>query len=197
MAKLACPCGNVIWNGCDGDETVYCFVENRVLDEHPDDFAFFEVQYNGLSTEIWKCDVCDRMMFFDDPCGPVSRYMRRIDVESVGSDELARNHKSGICYNNLLFNEVDSAVSSWHKLYGKAEYDILGNPGEPDRGPLLSCRLAKELVFSNEMGRFRDWWYADMYEDLLVFYSPYMNEEGSPRPVKAWRRYSQVWPKES
>ena len=107
MAKLGCPCGNVLWNGCDGDETEYYFVENGVLDEHLDDFAFFELEYNDMSTEIWKCDVCDRMMVFDDPCGPVSRYMRRIDADSIGEDELSRDHKSGICFSNLLFNEVD------------------------------------------------------------------------------------------
>ena len=83
MAHLACPCGNSLWNGCDGDETEYYFVEGEVLKAHPDDFAFFEVQFNDLSTEIWKCDVCDRIMVFDDPRGPVSRCMRRIDAESL------------------------------------------------------------------------------------------------------------------
>ena len=98
MAHLACPCGNSPWNGCDGDETEYYFVEGEVLKAHPDDFAFFEVQFSDLSTEIWKCDICDRMMIFDDPCGSVSRYMRRIDAESLGDSELARDHKSGICF---------------------------------------------------------------------------------------------------
>ncbi len=193
MAKLACPCGNVLWNGCNGDETEYYFVENSVLEAHMDDFAFFELECNGLATEIWKCDVCDRMMVFDDPCGPVSRYMRRIDAESVSDDELVRDHKSGICFNNLLFNDVDHHTDFAHKYDGAPEYDILGNPGEPDRGPLYTCRLMKEQVFSHENGRFRNWWYADMYEDLLVFYSPYKDEEEKPKPVKAWRRYNQVW----
>lgn len=107
MAHLACPCGNSLSNSCDGDETEYYFVENGVIEAHQDDFAFFELEYNDLSTEIWKCDVCDRMMFFDGPSARVSRYMRRIDAESLGKDELAREHKSGICFNNLLFNEVD------------------------------------------------------------------------------------------
>lgn len=89
MAKLACPCGNVLWNSCDGDEKEYYFVENSVLEAHLDDFAFFELECNTLATEIWKCDICDRMMVFDDPCGPVSRYMRRVDAESLGNDELA------------------------------------------------------------------------------------------------------------
>ena len=194
MAKLGCPCGNVLWNGCDGDETEYYFVENGVLDEHLDDFAFFELEYNDMSTEIWKCDVCDRMMVFDDPCGPVSRYMRRIDADSIGEDELSRDHKSGICFSNLLFNEVDSWLSRKHEYGNEPDYEVFGNPGEPDRGPLFTCRLMKERIFSHENGRFRNWWYADMYEDLLIFYSPYKDEEENPKPMKAWRRYDQVWP---
>lgn len=47
------------------------------------------------------------MMLFNGPSARVSRYMRRIDAESLGKDELAREHKSGVCFNNLLFNEVD------------------------------------------------------------------------------------------
>ena len=57
------------------------FVENGVIEAHRDDFAFFELEYNDLSTEIWKCDVCDRMMLFDGPSAQISRYMRRIDAE--------------------------------------------------------------------------------------------------------------------
>lgn len=193
MAHLACPCGNSISNSCDGDETEYFFVENEVLEAHQDDFAFFELQYNELSTEIWKCDICDRMMIFDDPCGPVSRYMRRIDAESLGKDELACDHKSGICFSNLLFNEVDWFVGRKHKSNGEPDYEILGNPGEPDRGPLFTCRMMEDRIFSHENGRFRNWWYADMYDNLLVFYSPFKDEEETPVPVKAWRRYEQVW----
>lgn len=54
MAKLTCPCGNVLWNGCDGDETEYYFVDNEVLESHLEDLAFFEVMYNGMSTEMWS-----------------------------------------------------------------------------------------------------------------------------------------------
>lgn len=196
MAHLACPCGNSLWNGCDGDETEYYFVEGEVLKEHPDDFTFFEVQFNDLSTEIWKCDVCDRIMVFDDPRGPVSRYMRRIDAESLGSSELTRDHKSGICFSNLLFNEVDRFASGNHKGDGFSDYELLGTPGEKDRGPLFTCRLMEEQIFSHENGRSRNWWYADMYDDLLVFYSPLKDEENSSTPVKAWRRYNQVWREE-
>lgn len=138
MAHLACPCGNSLSNSCD-DETEYHFVENGAIEAHRDDFAFFELEYNGLSTEIWKCDVCNRMMIFDNPHAPVSRYMRRIDAESLSKDELAREHKSGICFSNLLFNEVSWLVGSNHESSGEPDYEILGNPGELDRGPLFTC----------------------------------------------------------
>ena len=51
----------------------------------------------------------------------------------------------------------------------------------------------EELVFSHARGRFRNWWYADMYDDLLVLYPPLKVEEVTPKPVKARRRYDQVW----
>lgn len=73
----------------------------------------------AASTEIWKCDVCDRMTLFDEPSAPVSRYMRRIDAESLGKDELAREHTSGVCFNNLLFNEVDWFVDSKRERSGE------------------------------------------------------------------------------
>ena len=124
MAHLAYPCGNSLSNSCDGDEAEYYFVENGVIEAHQDDFAFFELEYNDLSTEIWKCDVCDRMMFFDGPSAQVTRYMRRIDAESLGKDELAREHKSGVCFNNLLFNEVDSFVGSRLESSGEAAQSL-------------------------------------------------------------------------
>ena len=59
------------------------------------------------------------MMIFDGPSAPVSRYVRRIDAESLDKDELAREHKSGICFNNLLFNGVDWFVGSKHERSGE------------------------------------------------------------------------------
>lgn len=193
MAHLACPCGNSLSNSCDGDETEYYFVENEVIEAHQDDFAFFELEYNGLSTEIWKCGACDRMMIFDSPSAPVSRYMRRIDAESLGKNELDSAHKSGICFNNLLFNEVGWFVDSKHESSGEPDYEILGNPGDPDRGPLFTCCMMEERIFSHENGRFHNWWYADLYDDLIVFYAPFKDGEKDTVPVKAWRRYNQVW----
>ena len=93
------------------------------------------------------------MMIFDGPSAPVSRYMRRIDAESLGKNELASAHKSGICFNNLLFNEVGWFVDIKHESSGEPDYEILGNPGDPDRGPLFTCRMMEERIFSHENGR--------------------------------------------
>lgn len=133
------------------------------------------------------------MMFFDGPSAQVSRYMRRIDAESLGKDELAREHKSGICFNNLLLNEVGWFVDGRHESSGEPYYEILGNPGELDRGPLFTCRMMEKRIFSHENGRFRNWWYADLYDDLLVFYTLLKDVGKDAVPVKAWRRYNQVW----
>lgn len=45
--------------------------------------------------------------------------------------------------------------------------------GEPDRGPLFTCRMMEERIFSHENGRFRSWWYVDLHDDLIVFYAPF------------------------
>ncbi|WP_040363097.1 hypothetical protein [Collinsella tanakaei] len=132
-------------------------------------------------------------MIFDSPNAPVSRYMRRIDAESLGKNELDSAHKSGICFNNLLFNEVGWFVDSKRESSGEPDYEILGNPGEPDRGPLFTCCMMEERIFSHENGRFHNWWYADLYDDLIVFYAPFKDGEKDTVPVKAWRRYNQVW----
>ena len=111
--------------------------------------------------------------------------------------KITREHKSRICFNNLLLNEVDWLVDSKHERSGKPDYETLGNPGELDRDPLFTCRMMEERLFSHENGRFRNWWYADLYDDLIVFYSPFRDGEKGAAPVKAWRRYSQVWRSEA
>lgn len=51
----------------------------------------------------------------------------------------------------------------------------------------------EELAFSQARGHFRNWWYAGMYDDLLVLCPPFKVEGVAPKPVKAWSRYDQVW----
>ena len=189
MAKLACPCGNILWNGCDGDETVYCFVSDGNLREHWEDTAFFEMQYNELGVEIWKCDVCDRMMVFDPPGNRVTRYLLR-----VGTDTLPVRIDGGIdglVWNNLLFNELDSWFTCKSSRGDCPEYEFFGGAAEVERNPLLTPKIVCDEVLSNKNGRFRNWWYACLTKDLLVFYSPYDPERITP--VKAWRRYEQNW----
>lgn len=56
--------------------------------------------------------------------------------------------------------------------------------------------MMEERIFSHENGRFRNWWHADLHDDLIVFYSPLKDGDRDAAPVKAWRRYSQVWQSE-
>lgn len=76
-------------------------------------------------------------------------------------------------------------VDGKHERSGKPDYEILGNPGELDRDPLFTCRMMGERIFSHENGRFRNWWYADPYDGLIVFYSPFRDGEKGTAPVKA------------
>lgn len=111
----------------------------------------------------------------------------------LGQNELAHTRRSRVFFSDQLFNDVAPFTDSWHKSEGEPEYELFGNLGEPDNGLLFTYRLMGELVFSHARGRFRNWWYADMYDDLLVLYPPFKVEGMTPKPVKAWRRYDQVW----
>lgn len=110
-----------------------------------------------------------------------------------GQDELARCRRSGAFFSDQLFNEIALFTDSWHKSEGEPEYELFGNLGEPGSGLPFTHRLMEELVFGRARGRFRNWWYADMYDDPLVLYPPFKDEGAALKPVKAWRRYDQVW----
>lgn len=111
-----------------------------------------------------------------------------------GQDELARCRRSEAFFSDQLFNEIALFTDSWHKSEGEPEYELFGNLGEPDSGLLFTYRLMEERVFSHAHGRFRNWRYADMYDDPLVLYLPFKVEGAAPKPVKALRRHDQVLP---
>lgn len=188
MARVGCPCGGCISNTSDGDEVEYYFMANDMLKEHWKNKAFFDIQYSDLTTEIWKCDICDRMLFFEDGAS-VTRYMKRIDADSLAEADLAAPHVEGICYNNLLFNEVDWYFTRSNEKGERPEYNFFGD--KVDGPNLLSPEIMFEEVFSHKNGRFRNWWRARLYVDLLVFYPPHLEDDGAP--VNAWRKYDQVW----
>ncbi|MDD7202876.1 MAG: hypothetical protein PUH18_00820 [Coriobacteriaceae bacterium] len=184
MATLGCPCGNAIWNGMDGEETEYYFVSFDELRKHWEDMAFFEMMYNSCGTEMWKCDVCDRMMVFDGGSDEVTRYLKRVDPSSI--DAIGEG-VGGICFNNLLFNEVASDFSEKSRRGGCPEYEFFDDGIEG--APRLTARIMFEEVFSGANGRYRNWWFADMSEDFLLLYSPY--DPARRTPVKAWKRYEE------
>lgn len=180
MTKLGCPCGNQLWNGCDGDETEYDFVPFSVFEEHYETKPFFSLgRYSDSCTNIWKCDMCDRFMVFDSEPW-VTRYMKRIDVDDLPESLAGDPCVEGYIYNNLLFNSVDSHFTWAWKISGK--------DGEYDWDHLTPRRISEE-VFSGANGRFRDWWYCRNYADYIVLYATREMDV----PLKAWRRYDQVW----
>lgn len=188
MAQIGCPCGGRISNSSDGDEMEYYFMSTDMLKEHWTSKAFFDIQYSDLATEIWKCFICDRMLFFEDGAS-VTRYMKRIDVDTLTEVELAAPHIDGICYNNLLFNHVDRYFTRRSEQGECPEYNFFGD--QIDGPELLTPKIMFDEIFSHENGWFLNWWRAKLYDDLLVFYSPH--ERHGDAPVKAWRKYEQTW----
>lgn len=148
----------------------------------------------NLGLEMWKCCICDRLMAFDDPKGSISRYFRRIDAESVTDEALSKERIDGICYNNLFSNDVedflvrnDELDYESYELYGGARY-------QPSRGPFFTPDLMKKVIFDREDFRFRNWWHARLYDNLIVLYSPFTeDEDGFAKPVRAWRCYKETW----
>ena len=192
MAHLACPCGNVLWNGYDDDGTVFRFVPDSAMKNHWEDAAFFDLAQDlQLSTELWNCDVCDRMLVFDDPLAPVSRYMDRVDSSSLSEADLEVPHATGICFNTRFRRDVEEYFAEAGKI--DDTYNLATRQEKrtfPDQ-PLLTPRDITTVVFSNSLGRFRDWWYASLYDEFIVFYASF--DESKTHPVKVWKRYVNVW----
>lgn len=190
MAKLGCPCGNVIWNGCDGDETTYYFVPLQEITAYWDVMPFFEMTCSPHGVEMWKCDVCDRMMAFDGDSESVTRYLKRVDPETLETEGEAAK---GICFNNLFFNEVDRYFTCSSELGECQSYRFFDEA--PNREPALTPHVVFEKVLSGKNGRFRNWWLAEMYEGFLVLYSG--SDPALRRPVKAWAKYAEDFSAES
>ena len=199
MSKLGCPCGHLIWNGCDAYETSFHFISSDVIKEHWEDYPFFEFECSEFSTEIWICEVCDRMMFFDGDSISVTRYMRRCDAEGIPQEELNKPYSEGVCYSNLLPNEV-------YEYFTERAPKPYSAEGEDEKHEIdigeIPPKTAFEEIFSGKHGWFHHWWYARLYQDYLVFYSPcvFQVKDDKPavmwdKPVKAWMRYEQVWEK--
>lgn len=180
MAKLGCPCGNQLWNGCDGDETEYDFVPFSVFEANYDSCSFFDLRYEDEGCiNIWKCDMCDRFMVFDtEP--KVTRCMKRICVDDLPANLEELPCVEGYIYNNLLFNEVDSHYTrEWEQSGRSFNYSWC----------YLNPRRMAEEVFSGRNGRYRDWWYCRNYANNIVFYGTRKMDI----PLKAWMRYEQTW----
>jgi hypothetical protein len=188
MAHLACPCGNSIWNGNDGDEVQYYFVSLDLLRAHWSDEAFFSMCYDGTATEMWKCGICDRMMVFDDPAGPVSRYMERTHVTETDSFDGGDGFVPGICWNNLFFNEVDRSFTAAHDYRKAPDYDFFGEDGDK---PLLTVQTMFQEVFGGSNGRYLNWWNALMSPSKLVLFSS--SDPELRQPVKLWSSCQPHW----
>lgn len=182
MAKLGCPCGNVIWNGCDGDETTYYFVPLQEITAYWDVMPFFEMTCSPHGVEMWKCDVCDRMMAFDGDSESVTRYLKRVDSETLETEGEAAK---GICFNNLFFNEVDRYFTCSSELGECQSYRFFDEA--PNLEPTFTPHVVFEEVLSGKNGRFRNWWFAEMREGSIVLYGS--SDPALRRPVKAWAKY--------
>ncbi|MCR4869831.1 MAG: hypothetical protein K5859_00870 [Atopobiaceae bacterium] len=180
MAKLGCPCGNQLWNGCDGDETEYDFVPFDVFEDNYDKRSFFDLRDEDEGCiNIWKCDMCDRLMVFDTEPS-VTRYMKRICVDDLPENLLDLSCTEGYIYNNLFFKAVDEHYTREWERSGRA-FNYTWSYLCPQR--------IKEEVFSGKNGRYRDWWYCRNYADYIVFYGTREMDV----PLKAWMRYEQIW----
>lgn len=190
MAHIGCPCGNRLSNSGDYYDLEYYFISNDVLQKHWEDMAFFEIQYSDLRTEIWKCDICDRMLVFDNDTGKVAKYMKQVEAEGVPTEHLERPHVKGLCYNNLVFNATDWHFTFENEYNNGPEYVFFERRDSDEDKPLLTPKIMFEEIFNIRSCRFMNWWYASMYDDYLVFYSPYREEWD--KPVRAWKCYERT-----
>ena len=126
-------------------------------------------------------------MFFDNYSAYVTRSFKQIEAEAIPTEVIKKPHIEGLCYNNLIFNEVDWYFTHRNEQYDEPDYIFFNRMDDEMDKPLLSPKVMFEEVFSGKNGRFRDWWYASLYDDYLIFYSPYREEW--TKPVRAWKCY--------
>lgn len=140
------------------DATARRWNSDEALGEHWVDMAFFEMPYSDLGLEIWKCDVCDRMMVFDPPGDHVTRYLLRVGTDTLPAriDGGIDGGIDGLVWNNLLFNEVDTWSTCHSSRRDCTEYAFFGDESETEQKSLLTPEIASDTVFSHKNGRFRN-----------------------------------------
>lgn len=191
MAKLKCPCGQTISSSCEDIEYMYEFVPYDVFEDDNQSVAFFSLEEINKSIEIWKCDWCFRLMFFDEHTNKVTRYMERVYSSDISKKEIERPHINGICYSNVIFEPVCDLIDHSDKY---EDLEFFGTEDDEWREwPLLTPRIMKEEVFDKKYWASSLWWNASLYQDFLVFYSPFDKKRFNGKPAKVWKKYDQVW----
>ena len=127
---------------------------------------------------------------FDNDTGYVAKYMKQVEAEAVPDRELAETYIEGLCYNNLVFNEADYHFTRENEYNGGPDYVFFERMEDEENKPLLTPKIMFEEIFNIKRGKFMNWWYASMYDEYLVFYSPY--RERWDKPVRAWKCYERT-----
>lgn len=180
MSHIACLCGNDVRE--NNYETVWHFVSSSLMDELADSQAFFGLEYRPReNSDIWHCDDCDRLIFFDDGGSSVTRYMRRAPegTPSAGADA----HR-GVLYNEeLFFDEVDEYVTRRLNNGECPDYEFF-YAEYANGNPLLTPRIMRENIFHSRERTFRYWFRASLSERSLAIYS--QADASYSNPLKVW-----------
>ncbi|MDM8301019.1 hypothetical protein [Collinsella tanakaei] len=190
MARLACPCGNILWNGCDENNPQCTFYPWEELQNHMDDLAFFELDSSPetRSLDIWQCWECDRLMVFDDPnSNRVTRWFKRVCADDFPIEKKDNPHEIGVFFNDAFFDTVCRKLDLEE---GSDKYSLIGMKFDPAE-KLLSPRVMMEKFFGAVNEKVRNWWLSEHYADWIVLYDAF--DFGMNTPLKAWRRYKPDW----
>ncbi len=177
MSHIGCLCGHDVRE--NNQEVVHTFVSDEIMHKNPD-APFFGLDYGvGLKASIWRCDACDRLIFFDDRGPRATRIMRRVDPAPClpHDDPSAR---PGVIYNEEhFFDAVDEHLTDRHEKGLGPDYEFFGFH-EPWCGPALSPRVMRGLVFENDAMVFPHWSRAVLADTWLAVLAPGKAEGEGP-----------------
>lgn len=185
MVKVGCPCGECISDNEPGARHV--FVSFDLMARHKGRTPFFGLPYgSGDKADIWYCEYCNRLIFFDDNGIHRTRAMRLAEPGVVPLQDPSA--KPGVLYDDdRFFDEVDDYLTEEAKAGKRPDYEFLDMEyAHTDGAVPLAPEIVREEAFEHPVRPFRYWSWAVLASDYLALFGERPGKGSMPE--KLWIR---------
>lgn len=185
MGKTGCPCGECISDNEPG--SIHKFVSFDLMARHRGRTPFFGLPHgSGDKADIWYCEYCNRLIFFDDNGIHRTRTMRLAEPGIVPLQDPSA--KLGVLYDDdRFFDEVDDYLTEEVKAGRRPDYEFFDMEyAHPDDALPLAPEIVREEAFEHPVRSFRYWRWAVLASDYLALFSERPGEGSMPE--KLWIR---------